>query len=72
MIALCRCAYSKGSPVQLFLKDVQPLDLALFLKNTLSLLLLRNPSGDFDETWYEERSHCVDVHIVKGTLFNCF
>jgi hypothetical protein len=21
------------------------------------------PLGEFDENWYKERSHCVDVHI---------
>jgi hypothetical protein len=33
--------------------------------NTISSQLLLNPMGDFDETWYKERSHCVDVHIVR-------
>jgi hypothetical protein len=44
----------------------------LSLKNTLSsqLLLTFNAVGDFNETWYKEISHCRDVHIVKGTLFN--
>jgi hypothetical protein len=28
--------------------------------------------GDFDETWYKERSHCGDVHIVRGPLSNYF
>jgi hypothetical protein len=44
--------------------------LAFSLKNTLQLLL--KPLGDFDENWYKERSHCVDVHIVRGTLSNSF
>jgi hypothetical protein len=35
---------------------------------TLSLQLLLNPLRDFDETWYKERSHGVDVHILRGPL----
>jgi hypothetical protein len=64
----------KESPVLsfLFLKELQPLDLPFSLKNTLSMQLLLNPLGDFDETWNKERSHCVDVHIVKGALSNYF
>jgi hypothetical protein len=31
-----------------------------------------NPLRDFYETIYKERSHCVDVHIVWGALFNYF
>jgi hypothetical protein len=27
---------------------------------------------EFEKTWYKERSHSVDEHIVKGSLFNCF
>jgi hypothetical protein len=29
-----------------------------------------NLLGDFNETWYKERSHCVDVHIIRGPLSN--
>jgi hypothetical protein len=32
---------------------------------TLSLQLL-------DETWYKERSHCVDMNIIMGALSNYF
>jgi hypothetical protein len=39
---------------------------------TLSLQLLLNPLRDFDETWYKERSHCVDVHIIRGPLSHHF
>jgi hypothetical protein len=28
--------------------------------------------GDFDENWYKERSHCVDVHVVRVALSNYF
>jgi hypothetical protein len=28
--------------------------------------------GDFDETWYKERLHHVDVHIIRGTISNFF
>jgi hypothetical protein len=28
--------------------------------------------GDFDETWYKERSQCGDVHIVREVLSNYF
>jgi hypothetical protein len=42
------------------------------MKKLLSSQLLLNPSGDFDETWYKERSHCVDVHIIRGALSNIF
>jgi hypothetical protein len=31
---------------------------------TLSLQHRLNPLGDFDETWYKERSHIGDVHIA--------
>jgi hypothetical protein len=34
--------------------------------------LLLNPLGDFNENWYKEGSHCVDVHIIRGTLSNYF
>jgi hypothetical protein len=29
---------------------------------------------DFDETWYmyKERSHCGDVHIIRGALSNYY
>jgi hypothetical protein len=56
---LCRCAYHKGKPVQLFFKELQPLDLLFFPKNALSSQVLLYPSGDFDENWFKERSHCV-------------
>ena len=69
---LCRCAYYKGTPVPSLSKELQPLDLAFSVKSTLSLQLLLNPLGDFDETWYKERSHCVDVHIIRGPLSNYF
>jgi hypothetical protein len=36
----------------------------------LSLQLLLNPLGDFDETWYKQRSHYLDVHIVRLVLSN--
>jgi hypothetical protein len=52
-------AYYKGSPVQLFFKDLRPVDLAVSLKNILSSQLF----GDFDETWYKERSHC-EMYIL--------
>ena len=39
---------------------------------TLSSQLLLNPWGDFDETWYKERSQCGDVHIARGVLSNVF
>ena len=71
-ITLCRCAYYKGTPVLLLPKELQPLDLAFSVKSTLSLQLLLNSLGDFDETWYKERSHCVDVHIIRGPLSNYF
>jgi hypothetical protein len=67
-ITLYRCAYCKGSPVQLFFKMLQTLDLAF----TLSLQFLLKSLEDFDETWYKERSHCVDVYIVRGILSNHF
>jgi hypothetical protein len=35
---------------------------------TLSLQLVLNPLRDFDETWYKERSHCVDKRIIRGPL----
>jgi hypothetical protein len=35
---------------------------------TLSSQLLLNPLGDYDETWYKERSYCVDVHVLKRAL----
>jgi hypothetical protein len=28
------------------------------------------PFGEFDETWYKERSHYVYVHIIRRALFN--
>ena len=71
-ITLCRCAYCKGTLVLLLSKELWPLDLAFSLKSTLSLQLLLNPLGDFYETWYKKRSHCVDVHIIRGPLSNYF
>jgi hypothetical protein len=71
-ISLCEYTYCKRNPVQSFLKELRPLDLAFSLKNTLSLQLLLNTLDDFDETWYKERSHCVDVHIVREALSNYF
>ena len=32
---------------------------------TLSSQLLLNLLGDFNETWYKERSHIEDVHVFK-------
>jgi hypothetical protein len=68
-ISMWRCAY-KGSTFQLFLKELRPLTCLFFF--FLSLHLLLNPLGDFDETWYQERSHYVDVHIVRVALSNFF
>jgi hypothetical protein len=48
------------------------MDLTFSLKNTLSFQLLLNPLEDFDETWYKERSHHVDVYIVRGAQSNFF
>jgi hypothetical protein len=62
----------KGNPIQLFFKELRPQEVAFSLKNTLSLQLLLNPLDVFDKTWYKERSHCVDVQIVRGTLSNFF
>ena len=67
-ITLCRCAYCKGTLVLLLSKELWPLHLAFSLNSTLSLQLLLNPLGDFYETSYKERSHCVDVHIIRGPL----
>jgi hypothetical protein len=58
-------------PVQSLLKELWPLEVAFSLKNTFLQFLL-NPFGDFDETWYKERSHCVDVHIIREALSNSF
>jgi hypothetical protein len=49
-ITLCRCSYCKGSPVQLFFKELRPLDLSFSLKNILSSQVLLNLLGDFNET----------------------
>jgi hypothetical protein len=57
---------------QLFIKELWPLDLAFSLKNTLSSQLPLSCLEDFDETKYKERSHCGDVHIVRGALYNDF
>jgi hypothetical protein len=46
------------------------LDFAFSLKNTVSLQVLLNLLGDFDETWYKERSDCLHVHIVRGAVSN--
>jgi hypothetical protein len=40
------------------------------LKNILSSQVLLNLLGDFNETWYKERSHYVDMHIIRGGLSN--
>jgi hypothetical protein len=65
---VCRCVSRKGSPIQLFFKELQPLDLAFSLKNNLSLQVL-NFFGDFDETWYKGRSHCA---ICRGSCVQLF
>jgi hypothetical protein len=33
---------------------------------------LLNLLADFDETCDKEKSHCVDVHIIRGALSNYF
>jgi hypothetical protein len=48
------------------------MELAFSLKNTLSLQLLLNPLGNFNETWYKERSYCKNVHILSEALSNYF
>jgi hypothetical protein len=58
-----------GSPVQRYLKELCTLDLTFSLKNALSSQLLLNPLGDFDKTWYKERSQCAGVHITKEMMF---
>jgi hypothetical protein len=58
--------------MQLFVKELGPMDLAFSLKNTLSSQLLLNPVEDFDETWYKKRLHCADMHIIMGALSNFF
>ena len=67
-ITLCRRAYDKKSLVQLFFKELRPLDFAFSSNYTLSLQLLLNSLGDFDETWYKERSHYIDVHNMREAL----
>jgi hypothetical protein len=65
-----RRANCKGSPVQLFFKEIWTMDLAFSLKNLLSLQLLLNPLGDFGETLYREGSHCGVLHILREALPN--
>jgi hypothetical protein len=69
-ITLWKCSYSKGSHVQLFFKELQPLDLVFSLKNTLSLQLLLGISIKLGTK--KARSHCGDVHSVRGALCNYF
>jgi hypothetical protein len=38
---------------------------SILLHITLSSQLVLNHVGDFNETWYKERPHCVDVHFVR-------
>jgi hypothetical protein len=67
-ITLCRCAYCKGSPVQLFFKELQPLDLAFSMKNTLSSQFILNPLEDFHETSQKEKTQWGGMHIVREDL----
>jgi hypothetical protein len=46
------------------------LELRVFLYKILCPQLLLNSLGDFFETWYKERSQCVDVHITREMLFS--
>jgi hypothetical protein len=50
----------------------QPPGLDLFFEKYFVFATPPKLSRDFDETWCKERSHCVDVHIVRGALFNYF
>jgi hypothetical protein len=69
---LCRCAYYKGTPVLYTSKGVTAPGLSIFLENYFVFATPPKPFGDFDETWYKERSHCVDVHIIRGLPSNYF
>ena len=67
MSTTCRCVYSKGNPVQLFLKELWPLDLTFSWKNTLSSLLL-NLLRDFDKG----RSKCEGSILQREYCYHCF
>jgi hypothetical protein len=43
-------------------------DLALYFEKYFVFATPTKLFGDFNETRYKERSHCADVHIVRGAL----
>jgi hypothetical protein len=61
-----------GEPFPIIFQGVMAPGLGYVLLNTLSLQLLLNPIDEFDGTWYKERLHCIDVHIIRGALSNYY
>ena len=52
----------------MFFKGVRVLGLKIFYAKYFVFATHPKHFGDFDETWYKERSQCGDVHIARGVL----
>ena len=62
----------QGECCPMFFKGVRALGLRIFHAKYFVFATPPKPLGDFDETWYKERSQCGDVHIARGVLSDVF
>jgi hypothetical protein len=57
-----------GEPCPIIFQGVTAPEFSIFFEKYFVFATPPKPFGVFLETWYRERSHCVDVHIVRGAL----
>jgi hypothetical protein len=62
--------YVRGVLSIIFQGVTNPGFISIFCEKFFVFATPHTPFWDFDETLYKDRSHCRDVHILRGAFLN--